>query len=143
MQIVFDWIEKETEHYGNRFLPLCPLVLCLGSKKLPVTFKVDSGAIVTAINYASLQLLGVTQEEFEQAERIDLKTASGHQIWGRKFKVTISFQGNELSVEVFVSEKNELNSALLGIIDVFDYFDVNLQARNKKTVFVHHPASDS
>jgi predicted aspartyl protease len=140
MQISFEWVKRKTDHYGHRYLPICSAWVRLNEhgQWRNVNFRVDSGAIVTAMNFAEAEVMGITKEQWDKAERVDLSTATGQKIWGRKLKVSIDLEGIGLNnVEAFFSEKNELTTALLGLIDVFDYFDVNLQARKRRTVLTH------
>jgi hypothetical protein len=140
IQTISEWVKRKTDHYGYRYLPVVTPWIRLNEhqKQLSFEFKIDSGAIVTAMNHSAAVLLGVNDSQWEKAERIDIKTAGGHKIWGRKFKAELVFGDIVLSdVNVFFSEQDEFEMPLLGRIDVFDYFDVNLQARNRKTVLTH------
>jgi predicted aspartyl protease len=133
--VEYTWRPFPTDHFGLRDYPVAGIFLKNAEGKWKFKqFLVDSAADVTAINKVAAEELGI--EPIGEAFSINQSTKQGINVY--KAKVDINFNGVILeNVNIVLVINNNLRMPLLGRLDVFDYFDVNLQARNKKTVLTH------
>jgi hypothetical protein len=133
--VQYNWQEFPTDHYGDIDYPVANMYIRNSEGKWKFRqFLVDSGSDITAINMKDGQELGI--RPIGDLFSIQGATKKGIPVY--KAKADLNFNGVILEqVNIVLVENNSLRMLLLGRIDVFDYFDVNLQARNRKTVLMH------
>lgn len=134
----YPWLPYRTRYFDVLYYPVANIAVRYGHSNnwLSGLFVIDSGADITTMNKIVAEMLGIS--DFESGERIELTAAGGSAIEARIHRVDIAFNGIVVpDVRIAFAKKNELKMSLLGRLDVFDYFDVNLQARTRRTILVH------
>jgi len=97
-----------------------------------LTLLIDSGADYTLISHISALLLGVDYHSLDVPE-IDLETANLEIMKAKKIHLTITIEGQNLTIPVLIS--NQYIENLLGRNGVFKHFDILFQESRQKVIF--------
>jgi hypothetical protein len=96
-------------------------------------FKIDSGAVVTLMNKGDCQLFGLT---WDSGQRVNLNAVGKNPITTYVHRVDMKV-GSHVIQDVRVAFADNPVELLLGRLEVFHFFDIDLRGRVGQSVFYH------
>jgi predicted aspartyl protease len=96
--------------------------------------KIDTGAIITAMNPGDCELLGFNLTDGEEA---DLTTANNSKLKVFVHNIKLKIGNDILPSTVRVAfAATQISELLLGRLDIFNFFDITLQQRTMQITFL-------
>jgi hypothetical protein len=134
MKTNFAWLQKSSKNFGTVYEPIAEVELQKKDGKTwqRFVFKIDSGAVITLMNAGDCELLGY---KLEDGQRVTLGAANGAPVSAYVHKMDMRVGMDEVQdVRVAFSEK-PIQPLLLGRLEVFHFFDIDLRGRLGQSVF--------
>lgn len=125
MNIEFPYLKRGAVYY-----PVVQVLLGAGSRIIPLTALVDSGASFSVFRPETAKALGIG---IERGTKIYLEGIGGR-ILGYLHRVPMEVGSKQFSCKVVFSYEFKVSFNLIGRDNFFQYFRITLDESNRKTV---------
>lgn len=134
MKTNFAWHQKPSKNFGTIYEPIAEIELQNKNNKnwQRFVFKIDSGAVITLMNAGDCALLGY---KLEDGQHVELGAINGAPVSAYVHKLNMRVGLDKIEdVRIAFSEK-PIQPLLLGRLEVFHFFDIDLRGRLGQSVF--------